>query len=550
MEAFFEQIYFYQIIALLAGLGVFMVGMKMMSDSMEKLADNHMRSLFNRISNNRFMGVGVGAAATAIIQSSSATTVMVVGFVNAGVMTLTQAASVIMGANIGTTITAQIASLQAFKITEIATLLAFIGIFITFFAKNDRKRAFATVMAGLGLLFVGLGYMSTAMSSLKDSPFFANVVSTVSNPAILLLAGMLFTALVQSSSAVTGILITMATGGVVIGGGGNAVLYVILGTNVGTCITALLSMIGTNTNAKRAAIIHLLFNVGGALLFTIFLLLLPNFMDATFAAWFPRSPAMQIAMFHTFFNVVVTILLLPFRDYLVKLSQLIVRDKPSEEKRLKFLDERFLKSPSVAVAQLIKEIGSMARMSGEGLELAVKGFLEKDESQSVKVVEIKTEVEFLSQEITRYIVRLSAEDMSYQDEQTVGSMYHVVSDIERISDLSYNITRYTDTAVSENLAFSDVVANDIKEMLNKVTLLFRDSIYAFENRYEGMIPEIDRREDEIDSMKKQLVTNHIKRLNEGECAPNSSSVFVNLVGNLERVGDHLTYIAHSILNED
>lgn len=540
--------YILMAIALLSGLGVFIIGMKMMSDSMEKLADTKFRGLFNKVGSNRFIGVGIGAAATALIQSSSATTVMVVGFVNAGIMTLTQATAIIMGANIGTTITAHIAMLQSYKFGSYIVVLT-IGIFISMFSRNDRLKTLGNVLAGLGLLFVGLGAMSTAMASLKDMPIIVDALRLTTNPFVLLFIGLGFTALIQSSSAATGILVAMAGQGILIGNGGNAVLYVILGTNIGTCVTALLATIGTNANGKRAAVIHLLFNIIGTILFMTVLLLWPSFMTDTLAAWFP-NPAMQIAMFHTFFNVIATLVMLPFIKALVNLSKLIVKGKANDVAfKLQYIDDRMLRTPTLAVSQLIKEIANMGHIAEEGVKLSVEGFLNKSSADKAQILHYKSHVEWLSVRITQFLVKVTSLDLSYKDEIRTSSFYHVVSDIERISDFTTNFIRYTESMINDEITFSEGVNSSINDMYSMLKIMFRDSLYAFERRYVGMLSEIDKREEQVDIMKRDLISAHIRRLSDGICNPNSSVIFINLVSNLERLCDHLTYIAHSVAEE-
>ena len=323
--------YVYSVITILAGCGVFLLGFKLLSDNMEKLAGNSLKRLFNKTSDKKLVGVGLGAAATAVVQSSAITTVMVIGFVNTGIMSLKQAATIIMGANIGTTITAQIVALQAFNLNVFFMALAFIGMAMNMFSKKDKMRLAGIALAGLGIVFVGLDVMSGAMEGEKIHAALKSVLSKATNPFFLLFIGVAFTALIQSSSAVTTIVIAMAMQGLIVGGGGNAVLYVILGSNIGSCVTALISSIGTSVNARRASIIHLLFNVIGTAIFTIILLIFPQFQQRTFERWF-ASPETQIAMFHTFFNVVCTCLFLPFTSGLVKLARLIVPDAKAEEK--------------------------------------------------------------------------------------------------------------------------------------------------------------------------------------------------------------------------
>ncbi len=551
MLAFFEasaSIDVKDIFLLLAGVGVFLIGMKLMSDSMEKIANNSLRSLLNSVTNNKFKGVGVGAATTAIIQSSAATTVMAVGLVNAGVLTLVQAVPIIMGANIGTTVTAQLAALQSFNVTDYITILVVIGAFMALLGKKDKTKTLGLIFAGLGLLFVGLDLMSGSMSKMSGHPFFTDTLQSLTNPLLLILFGIVFTAIVQSSSAVTGIVVSMAASGIVIGGGGNAVLYVILGTNIGTCITALLSSIGANTNGKRTAIIHLLFNVIGSFVFTVMLLLWPSFYDVTLAVWFPKVPATQIAMFHTLFNVISTLMLLPFSGVLVKLSTLIIKDKPNDKSILqcKFIDDRFLETPSIAVAQTIKEVAYTIEVAQEALDVTINAFTSKNYTKLDEVDDLRKQLHFSSSKITKYLVKVSSSQISYSDEKTLGTLHHALTDVDRFSELAENIRGYCRVAEKMGLEFSDVVIDDIRGMHEKLTQQFQAVITVFSTRDKSLLPEIETREDEVDEYKKKLLDSHIKRLNEGECKIESSSVFINLVGNLERVGDHLVKIARSV----
>ena len=533
------------VLMLLAGLGVFLVGMHMMSGSMEKLANTSLRSLLNSVTNNRVKGVGVGAGMTVIIQSSSATTVMTVGFVNAGILTLTQAAPIIMGANIGTTITAQLAALQSFDITTWLMLLSCVGAFMTILGKKDKTKTLGTILAGLGMLFIGLDIMSDAMRVMRDAPFFQETLQTITNPIILLVIGALFTALIQSSSAATGIIVSMAAAGIAIGGGGNAVLYVILGTNIGTCVTALLSSIGANANGKRASLIHLLFNVIGSLVFMLVLVLWPSFFEVTFQTWFPNAAATQIAMFHTVFNVVTTLLLLPLAGLLVKASQVLIKDKVDEDEvlRCKFIDDRFLETPAIAVAQSVKEVAHAITVAQETLNITVNAFVSKDYSKLDEVEQYRKQLKFYSSSITKYIIKVSSKEVAYADEKTLGMIHHALTDVDRLSELAENVRRYCRTVEETGLSFSPAVMDEIKHMQEVLDEQFAAVIDVFEYKVASRLPEIEAREDMVDNCKKNLLEAHIKRLNEGECKIESSSVFINLVGNLERVGDHLAKIA-------
>ncbi len=533
------------VLMLLAGLGVFLVGMNMMSGSMEKLANTSLRSLLNSVTNNRIKGVGVGAGMTVIIQSSSATTVMTVGFVNAGILTLMQAVPIIMGANIGTTITAQLAALQSFDITTWLMLLSCVGAFMTILGKKEKTKTIGTILAGLGMLFIGLDIMSDAMRVMRDAPFFQDTLQTITNPILLLVIGALFTALIQSSSAATGIIVSMAAAGIAIGGGGNAVLYVILGTNIGTCVTALLSSIGANANGKRASLVHLMFNVIGSAAFMIMLVLWPAFFEVTFQTWFPGVPATQIAMFHTVFNVVTTLILLPLSGMLVKAAQVLIKDKTDDKEslRCKFIDDRFLETPAIAVAQSVKEVANAIMVAQEALNISVNAFTSKDYSKLGEVEKYRKQLKFYSSSITKYIIKVSGKEIAYADEKTLGMIHHALTDVDRLSELAENIRRYCRTVEETGLTFSPAVMDEIKHMQSVLDDQFAAVVDVFEYKVASRLPEVESREDIVDDCKKKLLEAHIKRLNEGECKIESSSVFINLVGNLERVGDHLAKIA-------
>lgn len=538
--------YFLSVVALLAGLGTFLLGFKLLGDNMEKLASGGLKRMFNKTAKSRLAGVGIGAAATVIVQSSSVTTVMVVGFVNAGIMTLYQATAIIMGCNIGTTITGHIASLQTVDLIEIATILTVVGVFMDMFSKNDKVKTIGFTLAGLGLVFVGLGIMGDSMSGFSESDSIKQAFQVVDNPFLLLLIGIGVTAVVQSSSAVTTIVITMAAEGLMIGSGGNSVLYLILGTNIGTCVTALLSSIGAGRNAKRACMIHLLFNTFGAVIFLILLLCWPSFMDMTLGTWF-TDPGRQIAMFHTFFNVICTIIFLPFVNVFVKVSGILVPEKKMEKERADgWMDERLIATPSVAIEQLCKARVRLSDMSMENLRLAFDAYLHKNEGMTEKILKTNEEIVARSKEMTSYLIRVSGEDISMQDERIVSVLHHNMGDIVRVGELADNLTKYTHREIKYELTFSSGVNEQLEGMFKKIEELYASVRKTLEENDLGRLPEVDALEDEVDGMRKKLIDDHIERLNGGYCKPENSNVFINLVSNLERAGDHLSYLAHSI----
>ncbi|MGN0822381.1 MAG: Na/Pi cotransporter family protein [Candidatus Gallimonas sp.] len=543
------------VMKIFGGLGAFLIGMNSLSDNMTRLAHGRLRSMLNKTSKSRFAGVGIGAGVTMIAQSSALTTVMVVGLVNAGIMTLFQATAIIMGANIGTTITAWLVSLNTFDVTTFALGLTAVGVFMTMFSKKEKLKSVGSALAGLGLIFVGLTFMSEAMSFDRNkSPEMYDAVSSllikIHNPALLLLIGIAITALVQSSSAVTAIIITMAGQGLIIGGGGNAVLYVIIGSNIGTCVTALLSSIGASTNARRAAVIHFLFNVFGALIFTVFLLAWRGFSDAVLVRLFPTLPEFQIATFHTFFNVICTLLFIPFINIFVKLSHLIVPDGKAravqQDTPIIELDDRLLRQPSIALGRLYQETGKVFAFSMKTLSDAFQAFLEKNVSVKEEILADNAKLAQVNRAVVEYLVKLSASSLVMEDEKTISSLHYVYNDIERLGELADNITKYTNHYVNDNLDFSGEVISMLREMFDKIRKLYDLSLDAFLNRDFAALRAIDGLEDEIDKARKRLVSTHIDRLNEGKCQPQNSSVFINLVGNLERAADHITFIAHSI----
>jgi len=537
--------YFYLICELVAGLGVFLVGCKLLSDNMEKLATKKIKSLFLKTSDKKLVGVGIGCATTALVQSSGLTTVMVIGLVNAGIMTLYQAATIIIGANIGTTVTAHIASLQSFKFIEIAIALSGVGALFNVFTSKEKLKTVGNILTGLGLIFVGLILMQKSMSFLKGEPVVVDLLESITNPFLLFFIGIIFTALIQSSSAITSIIISMAAADILIGGGGNAVLFIILGSNIGSCATSLISSIGASTNAKRSSVIHILFNTFGAIIFFVLLIVWKDFMDDTFVKLF-KAPATQIAMFHTFFNVVCACLFLPFTKWLVKLSEIIVKDKKQEAVKLINMDERMLQYPSVALGQLTKEMSRMGYEAVALLDLSISDFLAKSEENTPKIKETNEKLELMNKEIISYLVNISSAQVTYNDEKMISSFHHNLNDIMRIGEIADNITKYTNGVLKDNLEFSDAVKLEIGKMNELIKELHKLTDMTFNSRKTDLMNQINEIEDQVDNMRSKLVNDHLERLKHGRCQPQSSGVFINLVNNLERAADHLTYIAESV----
>lgn len=541
----------------LAGLGVFLYGIQSLGDNLETVAGDKLRIMFNKISNNRFMGVGIGAGVTALIQSSSATTVMVVGFVNAGIMTLTQATSVIMGANIGTTITAQIMSLEALNVTIYISALTCVGAFMLMSAKGSKIYKIGAALLGLGMIFVGLHLMSTTMGQFKELEAFKNFLQSTDNAFVLFIFGALFTALIQSSSAATGILIAMGSNGLMVI---DSIIWVILGVNIGTCITAVLAAIGTTTNAKRTAAIHLIFNVFGSIFFAIIISCMQagNYsMGTMLETLFPGNVATQLAMFHTFFNVITTLLLLGFIKQIVQLATLCVPDKRRTKKgvdisdkveveTLKFIDERMLNTPAIAIAQVKKEILYMFELAKFNFDRAMNSICKKTLSEKEDFETTEKQLNFLNRAIAGYLVKISSLDISFRDELMIGSLYHVVSDIERIGDYAENIVEYTQKSVEENIEFSEDAIKEIKLMTQSTINLYENVYEAFSKCDLSMLDDVNKYENEVDEWKRILNIRHVERLNQGICSPASGAVFLSLISNMERIGDHMTNIANSI----
>lgn len=528
----------------LAGLGVFLFGVRTLSDNMEKLANRRLKALFRKTAGSKLIGVGIGAAATALVQSSGITTVMVVGFVNAGIMTLTQAAAVIMGANIGTTITVQIVALQGFGIETYAIALSLVGIVMDMVCKNKKLKALGFALTGLGLIFVGLGFMKDSMKSIAGLQIVKDILSSVNNPFLLLFVGIVLTAIVQSSTAINTIIVSMVAAGLTIGSGGNSVLYLIMGSNIGTCVTSLLSSVGASKDAKCASLIHLLFNVFGTVIFFVMLVCWPTFMSDTLEVWF-KSPTTQIAMFHTIFNTISTIIFLPFTKYLVKLAEFLI-GKGKNEGEQSYIDKRFLNAPTIAIEQSAKECMRIGDLAMASLKEGLDTFLEKNPEKIEKISEKSAEVYDLSKKLTDYLITISSSDLTLNDEKRVAIIHNNNSDIARVAEIADNFIKYTNRVVNDEITFSPGVEDSLKEMFGVLEELYEVAKQARLTKDRSLLPAVDAKEEQLDNLRRALVAAHIKRLGKGECRADSSGVYINLVSNLERAGDHLSFIAHSI----
>ena len=532
------------IFALLAGLGVLMIGMKMLSDGLEHSAGKSMRKLFGKISNNRFAGIGVGAVATVLVNSSAATTVMVIGFVNAGLMTLFQATSIIMGANIGTTLTGVIIALSGFDLGAYMAILAFIGVVVTMVSKNDTVKKVGSAITGLGLMFVGLSFMSSALENENISRALTTMFLKIDFPLVLILMGMVCTALLQSSTAMTALVVTMAGSGILPMG---SALFVILGTNLGTCVTAMLASVGASTNAKRTAVIHLLFNAIGTIVFTAIIWPL-----RTQVAWLfgemSSNPAMQVALFHVLFNFITTALLVPFIKPLTKLATLLVRDRKGggDELKLYYIDDRILHTPPIAVAQVLKEVSNMAYMARDNLDRGFNAIVTGDLGEREKILKAEEEINFINKGVARYLIKVASLNLPRSDEKLVGALHHVITDIERIGDHAEDFIEEASDMHENDITFTDDAIDELKNMYAKVRYMFDRCIYVFENRDTRVLNEISDLESEVDMLKKVLGYNHVARLNNGTCSVECGTHFNTVIAALERVADHLTNIAFSI----
>ncbi len=542
---------FQSLIWLLAGVGIFIVGMNFMSDALEKSAGSGMKKLLGRISNNRFSGVGIGAGVTAIIQSSSATSVMVIGLVNAGVLTLVQATPIIMGANIGTTITSVWISLKNDYFNMLMYLLAFVGVMMGF-VKRERVRLVGSLLCGLGLIFVGLNLMSSeqAFGNPQVESLFSKVFAVIDFPLLLIVVGIIFTALIQSSSAATGVVITMVGAGIL---SLDMALFIVLGANIGTCVTALLASVGANANAKRVALIHFTFNTLGTLLFTLAIWIfkdpLMNLLIFMFPDQDPMSLQMRVSVFHVIFNVTTTLLLLPFVKQLVRYSELIVRDKQKEEENrsLHYVDDRLLSASPIALMQVKREMDYMFDLVEKNTVLSFiameTGALEHGE----QIEENEAVINFTNSALTKFLIKLSA-NVEQSDERVIGSYFHVLNDLERIGDHAENFHEIGVEMKEKKISFSDQAREEIASMRSSVMQMLAISKHAFENLDRESLPSLTEMENEVDKQKQVLTAKHFARLAEGSCQAEVSPYYSSVVLGLERVADHLVNVGYSIVN--
>ena len=538
------------LIWLLAGVGIFIVGMNFMSSSLEKSAGTGMKKMLEKISNNRFSGVGIGAGVTAIVQSSSATSVMVIGLVNAGVMTLVQATSIIMGANIGTTITGVLVALKNDYFNMAMYLLAFIGVMLTFLQKEKAKIA-GNLCCGLGLIFVGLNIMSSeeAFGNPLVEEMFTGIFSKIDFPVLLIVVGIIFTALIQSSSAATGVVITMVGTGVL---PLDMALFIVLGANIGTCVTAMLASVGAKPNSKRVAFIHFVFNFIGTVLFTAIIWIFKDpvvdLLSTAFPGSDPMALQMRVSAFHVIFNVSTTALLLPFVKQLVKLSCVVIKDQKKEEKlTLKYVDDRLLSTPPVALMQVKKEIDYMIELVEDNTRMSFVAIDSRSLEYDEKIRKNEEVIDFTNSTLTQFLIKLSA-NVEESDEKAIGSYFHVLNDLERVGDHAENFHEIGVEMIHKDISFSDKAMGGIDLLRQNIMVMFSISKEAFKNLNKNQLGELTGLEENVDEMKKELIANHFARLAEGNCSADVSPYYSSLILGLERVADHLVNVGYSIVN--
>lgn len=534
------------LLGLLGGLALFLYGMQMMSAGLEDAAGNRMKQILERLTANRFLGVAVGAGITAVIQSSSATTVMVVGFVNSGMMTLKQAVWIIMGANIGTTITGQLIALD---VGALAPLFAFVGVVFIVFVKKVIFHHYGQIIAGLGILFIGMEMMSSAMMPLRDSAAFVDLVSNFSNPFIGILAGAVFTALIQSSSASVGILQALAVSGVI---GLPTAVYVLFGQNIGTCITAVLASIGTSRNAKRTTVIHLMFNIIGTALFTAVCMATP--LTAFMVSLTPDNPAAQIANMHTLFNIVTTLLLLPFGTYLAELATKILPDRGTEDTDMMHLayirpmessKDHQIGSSAIVIGSVRRELGRMASMAADNVSRSFQAVIDGTPDSLPQVEETEEYIDFLNKEISKYISHSIAFEANEKDSALISAFFKISGNLERIGDHAVNICEYTKRMQEKRISFSEQAKNEISQM-QAVCASSMKLLLSMEELSVSILSEVAALEQKIDDMTDLFRQNQFKRMQKGTCSDEACILYSEMLTDFERIGDHMLNIGQEL----
>ncbi len=534
------------ILGLMGGLGLFLYGMKLMSEGLEKVAGAKMRGVLEFFTRNRFMGMLVGMIFTAIVQSSSATTVMVVSFVNSGLMTLMQAAGVIMGANIGTTITSQ---LIAFDLAEWAPLFIMIGVIMAMFCKKQQAKRIGEVILGFGILFMGLSSMSGSMSVLKESPQIAEILGSLTNHYLAIVVGFVITAILQSSSATVGIVLLMATQGLL---DIRICFFIILGCNMGSCVSALLASLGGKKDAKRAAWIHFLFNIVGSAIILLILTAALEPVTSFIMGISGSNVARQVANAHTIIKVAEVIILFPFIQWIVKLTYKIVPGSEStgaEDFELEYIGPKSVFSPATAVFDATRELERMGHMAITNLERAMNALVTLDEQDIKEVYEVEKNIDYLNEAITAYLVKLTQLSNPVDEAKSIGGLFHVANDIERIGDHAENVADAVMRRIENNIDLSKAGLSELSQMMDMVIKITTYSLDMFSNNNQEHMEEILQLEDQIDELERKLQQSHVDRLTRNECSPESGMIFSDLISGLERVADHATNIAFSLLEE-
>lgn len=528
------------LLPVLGGLGLFIYGMNIMAMGLQKAAGNKLKKLIEVLTNNRIMGVFIGALVTVAVQSSSATTVMVIGFVNAGIMELTQAVGVIMGANIGTTVTAQ---LIAFNLTDYAPLAVAIGVAVWVSTSKKKSKTIAEILIGFGILFIGMDMMSSGLKPLAGSPVFSSLILKLNNPFLAMLVGMALTTIVQSSSASIGLLQALAGQGLL---GINIAFPILFGENIGTTTTALISSVGANKTAKRAAVIHFLFNLTGTI---IFMTVLRNPVARIVEVMSPGQVSRQIANAHTLFNFLNVAIQLPFAGLLVKIAEKLVPGDDTLEGEAIYLDERILETPSIALGQVFDELLRMGGFVEDNLNRAEKALIEGNQKEIEIVLEQEKKINHLEKEIMNYLVLLSNAPLSVEQHNDINNLFYAINDIERIGDHAENIIELAVEKIENQLEFSEEAIEDLRDMFAKCRKAFKNAILAFETKNESLAREVLEIEIKVNELEKRTREGHIDRLNKRQCLTEAGVIFLDTISNLERISDHSSNVAYYVLDQ-
>ncbi|MBQ7192606.1 MAG: Na/Pi cotransporter family protein [Paludibacteraceae bacterium] len=545
------------ILTLLAGIGVFLIACTMMSSNLESASSKRLKRLFAKTGDSPWLGVAIGTVGTAAIQSSGAVTVMVIGFVNVGIMTLRQAATIIYGANIGTTVTAQLVALGMFGSNTISTTIIFsafagVGAFITLFTKNNTWKQIGGVLTGFGMLFVGLSMMANAMDEFAALPSVKLFLASISNPILLVVIGALLTAVIQSSSVMTSIAITMVVTGLITLNQG---IYLTMGSNIGSCVVAVIAGLTSGTAAKRTALIHLSFNIMGVVLFMLIAGLMTLLsgsvlsFETIFERLLPSAPQLQLAMFHTVFNICTMLVALPLTNALVSLACSIVKEQPqaqTDKPHLYFLDEQMLRTPVVAVRQLKTEIEHMAQLAIDNFSRAINTVVTLNFTNQDTFNKTEEELNYLNRELVQYAVRLSDNQLNAFDHQYLASTIRTVSDLERIGDYATNIVEYAESLQQQDVRFSQYALKEIQQMEQLIVSLYKASMQAYHKMDMEALGIANQIEDQVDQLTDEMERNHIQRLSLGICQPKAGTEYISLAQNSERVADHLINVAKTI----